>query len=279
MPFNKGDFTQQGVAGHVNANLRLNEKRLVNIDLTSNENDEGCTISGTVTDLLNNVVYQVSKPTSPLDIFGVGAELVETKTVEGNLNDIGWASWTPSTTDTVLVPLQSDFLTIDRELGYNYVLVREAEVHYKYTEPTTALTTNLFTDVYGVNSMCGSLTDLQNGPPFTGSNKNTRGGQGFTRRYTVATDTYTNSYSMANYGIHFSSSLSPTVTSTTITYPFPAVSAVCDSGFNFTTTAAANVDPEASTLKFTYTVYKIPVEGTPEGVAMMNLYNKLLAEV
>lgn len=37
MPFNKGDFTQQGVAGHVNANLRLNEKRLANIDLTSNE--------------------------------------------------------------------------------------------------------------------------------------------------------------------------------------------------------------------------------------------------
>ena len=39
--FNKGDFTQQGVAGHVNANLRLNEKRLVSLDLTSNEEAEG----------------------------------------------------------------------------------------------------------------------------------------------------------------------------------------------------------------------------------------------
>ena len=57
--FNKGDFTQQGVAGHVNANLRLNEKRLVNIDLTSNEDDEGCTIAGNVTDLLNNEVYPI----------------------------------------------------------------------------------------------------------------------------------------------------------------------------------------------------------------------------
>lgn len=57
--FNKGDFTQQGVAGHVNANLRLNEKRLVNIDLTSNEEAEGCTISGAVTDLLNNEVYPI----------------------------------------------------------------------------------------------------------------------------------------------------------------------------------------------------------------------------
>ena len=59
MPFNKGDFTQQGVAGHVNANLRLNEKRLVNIDLTSNEDSEGCTITGTVKDLLNDKVYNI----------------------------------------------------------------------------------------------------------------------------------------------------------------------------------------------------------------------------
>ena len=57
--FNKGDFTQQGVAGHVNANLRLNEKRLVNIDLTSNEEAEGCTINGTVKDLLNDKVYGI----------------------------------------------------------------------------------------------------------------------------------------------------------------------------------------------------------------------------
>lgn len=57
--FKKGDFTQQGVAGHVNANLRLNEKRLVNIDMTSNEEAEGCTITGTVKDLLNDKVYNI----------------------------------------------------------------------------------------------------------------------------------------------------------------------------------------------------------------------------
>lgn len=62
--FNKGDFTQQGVAGHVNANLRLNKKRLVNIDLTSNEEAEGCTITGTVTDLLNDKVYGIGSGVS-----------------------------------------------------------------------------------------------------------------------------------------------------------------------------------------------------------------------
>lgn len=62
--FNKGDFTQQGVAGHVNANLRLNEKRLVNIDMTSNEEAEGCTITGTVKDLLNDKVYGIGSGVS-----------------------------------------------------------------------------------------------------------------------------------------------------------------------------------------------------------------------
>lgn len=57
--FNKGDFTQQGVNGHVNATVRLNEKRLVNIDMTSNEEAEGCTITGNVTDLLNDKVYNI----------------------------------------------------------------------------------------------------------------------------------------------------------------------------------------------------------------------------
>lgn len=62
--FNKGDFTQQGVAGHVNANLRLNEKRLVSLDLTSNEEAEGCTITGTVKDLLNDKVYGIGSGVS-----------------------------------------------------------------------------------------------------------------------------------------------------------------------------------------------------------------------
>ena len=57
--FKKGDFTQQGVNGHVNATVRLNEKRLVIIDLTSNEESEGCTITGAVTDMLNDKVYNI----------------------------------------------------------------------------------------------------------------------------------------------------------------------------------------------------------------------------
>ena len=62
--FNKGDFTQQGVNGHVNATVRLNEKRLVSIDMTSDEEAEGCTITGTVKDLLNDKVYGIGSGVS-----------------------------------------------------------------------------------------------------------------------------------------------------------------------------------------------------------------------
>lgn len=62
--FNKGDFTQQGVDGHVRATLRLNEKRYVELDLTTNENARGCTISGNVHDRLNNLDYPISSAPS-----------------------------------------------------------------------------------------------------------------------------------------------------------------------------------------------------------------------
>lgn len=74
--FNKGDFTQQGVDGHVTATLRLNEKRIVNIDLTSNEEAEGCTIAGTVTDLLNDKVYPIgSAPSGNIEITENGENI------------------------------------------------------------------------------------------------------------------------------------------------------------------------------------------------------------
>lgn len=83
--FNKGDFTQQGVAGHVNANLRLNEKRLVNIDLTSNEAAEGCTITGTVKDLLNNKVYGIGAGGGGSDI-----PMCTVTVIAPGLSNSGW---------------------------------------------------------------------------------------------------------------------------------------------------------------------------------------------
>lgn len=104
MPFNKGDFTQQGVAGHVNANLRLNEKRLVNIDLTSNEEAEGCTIAGAVTDLLNNEVYPIGS--------GVSGNIEITENGE-NINVAPFATATVNVAGGGLELLKTQFTVVN----------------------------------------------------------------------------------------------------------------------------------------------------------------------
>lgn len=73
--FNKGDFTQQGVNGHVNAKVRLNAKRYLDIDLTSNEQASGCTTSGHVYDSLNDITYPIgSAPSGNIEITENTAE-------------------------------------------------------------------------------------------------------------------------------------------------------------------------------------------------------------
>ena len=59
MPYNKGDFTQQGINGDVSALVRLNEKRIVKVVLSSDDESDNCDISGKVYDLLNGTSYDI----------------------------------------------------------------------------------------------------------------------------------------------------------------------------------------------------------------------------
>ena len=59
MPYIKGDFTQQGVAGDVTALVRLNEKRTVKLTLSADDESDNCDISGTVYDALNDKTYNI----------------------------------------------------------------------------------------------------------------------------------------------------------------------------------------------------------------------------
>ena len=62
MPYNKGDFTQQGVAGDVSALVRLNEKRVIKVVLSSDDESSSVTIAGTIFDVLNNETYDLVPP-------------------------------------------------------------------------------------------------------------------------------------------------------------------------------------------------------------------------
>ena len=120
--FNKGDFTQQGVNGHVNANLRLNEKRLVNIDLTSDEEAEGCTITGTVKDLLNDKVYNIGSG-------GGGDNLI--KCVATLINESGKMRRFGANTLVILnedgtLGLNAPVLDVDETKIITFLLVKDA---------------------------------------------------------------------------------------------------------------------------------------------------------
>ena len=62
--FNKGDFTQQGIAGDVTSLVRLNEKRTVKLTLSADDASDNCDISGSVIDELNGKTYPIGSGVS-----------------------------------------------------------------------------------------------------------------------------------------------------------------------------------------------------------------------
>ena len=81
MPYDKGDFTQQGINGDVSALVRLNEKRVMKVVLSSDDESDNCDISGKVYDLLNGTEYDLGSG-------GGGLELLKTQLTFVNENDI-----------------------------------------------------------------------------------------------------------------------------------------------------------------------------------------------
>lgn len=82
MPYNKGDFTQQGVNGDVSALVRLNEKRVMKVVLSSDDESDNCDISGKVYDLLNGTSYDIGSGGG-----GGGDEMLKTTLTVTNNTD------------------------------------------------------------------------------------------------------------------------------------------------------------------------------------------------
>lgn len=100
MPFNKGDFTQQGVAGDVTALVRLNNKRIVKMVLSSDDESSNVDVAGTVYDDLNGETYPLVVPPTPT------GEPILIETVEvGAVN----------TTSTTATTVTSSTLSLDYE--------------------------------------------------------------------------------------------------------------------------------------------------------------------
>ena len=70
MPYDKGDFTQQGINGDVSALVRLNDKRVVKMVLSSDDESSNVDVTGTVYDYLNGETYPLggTTPTGTITI-------------------------------------------------------------------------------------------------------------------------------------------------------------------------------------------------------------------
>ena len=98
--FNKGDFTEQGVAGDVTALVRLNNKRIVKMVLSSDDESSNVDVTGTVYDHLNGETYPLVVPPTPT------GEPILIETVEvGAVN----------TTSTTATTVTSSTLSLDYE--------------------------------------------------------------------------------------------------------------------------------------------------------------------
>ena len=120
--FNKGDFTQQGVDGHVNAKLRLNAKRYVDIDLTSNEQASGCTISGHVYDSLNDITYPIGSGGGGDNLIKCVATLINES---GNMRGLGSNTLAILNEDGTL-SLNAPVLNVDETKIITFLLVKDA---------------------------------------------------------------------------------------------------------------------------------------------------------
>ena len=89
MPYDKGDFTQQGVNGDVSALVRLNDKRVVKMVLSSDDESSNVDVSGTVYDYLNGETYPLggSTPTGTITITenGTGIDIAEYRLADVNV--------------------------------------------------------------------------------------------------------------------------------------------------------------------------------------------------
>ena len=121
MPYNKGDFTQQGVAGDVSALVRLNEKRVMKVVLSSDDESDNCDISGAVTDLLNNEVYPIGA--------GVSGNIEITENGE-NINVAPYATATVNVaggggTPTEVVYISGTFTPVYSAEAQAYIVIIE----------------------------------------------------------------------------------------------------------------------------------------------------------
>ena len=150
MPYNKGDFTQQGVAGDVSALVRLNEKRVMKVVLSSDDESDNCDISGAVYDLLNEEVYPIGAGVSGnIEITENGENINVAQYATATVNVAGGGDAPPLCTITVV----NDTMPEQNRTVNNYISATDMTVQATVQlEPTETVQIIGFYQDMGDNS-------------------------------------------------------------------------------------------------------------------------------
>ena len=187
--------------------------------------------------------------------YGINAELLKSESDTIALEDTDYATWTPSTSSSVIYTLPSSGNITTDFSTYDYTATLEFVFNPVYETGTTlqnAVLRNVYAGKQDRGSTPSSYSQLENGSGFTNQTSDTCGynmciyvnssGTPYIGQSNAAV--YCNTFSAANSG-------------TSYFYIQPKVYAVCSSSY-FSTTMAAAIDQENSTFSYRYCIYRIP---------------------
>lgn len=199
------------------------------------------------------------------DWIAAGAQHV-TKLVDLtlDLNDTGFAAWTPSTTSSTTLAAQNNYETYSCDrTAYEYYIMQRIITDVKYTSNNITRATISFIRLLigAVTINPNSLTELENKGTFT---SNSTVGQAILNLHFLHyLDSGGNEVGRANYtyGPAYSSpgwgAISGTPDDTTFTFQRPAITAQCHNTY-FSTTSAAAVDTDLSTWRWIVDIFRAP---------------------
>ena len=217
------------------------------------------------TDIHGGTIISISSAHTA-DWEGVDRELVSTLISQNlTLADIGWTSWTPTTTQTTIKSSETTSVTAQLDLAnYDYCLKYVLKTEFAYAQGTEMKSCITKECVLAPVLIYRYTTDIS---AFTAGTRNGNTSETFNASVCFLRygSTGNEGFSTTNCGIYITSS-NPTLSSTssttpTITIKTPTFYAKCDTSV-FSTTSAAAVDATNTTVHLDVKLYRYKSNST-----------------
>ena len=179
------------------------------------------------------------------------------------LKDSGFASWTPTTTDTSLVAA-ANYERYYGSADYDYVIYYRWHTHYEYSsQPNYSINDYYHVGAYFIYGVWSDKSHATSGTPDSYASQTASARSMMIYKASTGVDTYA---SQTNYGVYPAIS-APGTGNLNLTAKSYQIKARCSASY-FSTTAAAAVDQDASFYEQTVELWQVDRGTTPTGFFM-----------